>query len=107
MQFGHLKRRELITLLGGATTLSFAASAQQPAMPVIDFPSNIPRESYARLMPAFGQGLRESGFVEGQNVTFEYHWTASERDLPALAAAIVARKPAMIVGVGGDFHREG
>jgi putative ABC transport system substrate-binding protein len=96
-----LQRRELIALLGGVAAWPRTTRAQQAIAPVIGFLSNIPRESYARLMPAFDQGLKESGFVEGQNVAFDYHWTASERDLPDLAAAIVARKPAVIVGVGG------
>jgi ABC-type uncharacterized transport system substrate-binding protein len=100
MQFDQLKRREFITLIGGAAAAwPLAAKAQQ--MPVIGFLSNIPPESYGRLMPSFRQGLKETGFIEGQNVAFDYHWTSSEDDLPALAAVIVARKPAVILGVGG------
>jgi putative ABC transport system substrate-binding protein len=97
-----MKRRAFVALLGGATAAwPLAARAQQSAMPVIRFLSNIPPESYSRLMPAFSQGLKETGFVERQNVAFDYHWTNSERDLPALAAEVVARKPAVILGVGG------
>jgi putative ABC transport system substrate-binding protein len=97
-----MRRREFITLfVGAATAWPFAARTQQPAMPMIGFLSNIPPESYSRLIPAFGQGLKETGFVESQNVAFDYHWTHFEHDLPALAAEIVARKPALILGVGG------
>ena len=103
MQFGHVKRREFITLLGGAVVCwPLAARGQQPAMPVIGFLSNIPPESYSRLMPAFSQGLKETGFVEGQNVAFDYHWTHSEHDLPTLAIEVITRnKPALILAVGG------
>jgi putative ABC transport system substrate-binding protein len=101
MQFAQLKRRRFITLLGGAAASPLAARAQQPTMPTIGFLSNIPAESYTRLMPAFRQGLKESEFVEGQNVAFDYQWTNSEQDLPALATAMVARKPAVILAVGG------
>jgi putative tryptophan/tyrosine transport system substrate-binding protein len=96
-----MRRREFITLLGGAAAWPLAARAQQPAMPVIGFLSNIPPESYARVMPSFRQGLKETGFVEGQNVAFDYHWTSSEHDLPALAAAMVTRKPTVILAWGG------
>jgi putative ABC transport system substrate-binding protein len=96
-----VKRREFFKLLGTAAAWPLSARAQQAAMPVIGFLSNIPPESYTRLMPAFGQGLKENGFVEGQNVAFDYHWTGSERDLPVLATEIVALKPAVILGVGG------
>src|ERR1700730_2604792 len=98
-----MKRRVFISLLGSAAAWPVAARAQQPAMPVIGFLSNIPPESYGRLMPAFGQGLKETGFVEGQNVTFDYHWTHSEHDLPALAVEIVTcHKPALILAAGGS-----
>jgi putative ABC transport system substrate-binding protein len=96
-----VKRREFITLLGSAAAWPLGARAQQPAMPTIGFLSNIPPESYTRLMPAFRQGLKESEFVEGQNVAFDYQWTNSEHDLPALATAMVTRKPAVILAVGG------
>ena len=96
-----MKRREFITLLGSAAAWPLGARAQQPAMPTIGFLSNIPPESYTRLMPAFRQGLKESEFVEGQNVAFDYQWTNSEHDLPALATAMVTRKPAVILAVGG------
>jgi hypothetical protein len=96
-----MKQREVIELLGGAAAWPLTARAQQPSVPVIEFLSNIPPESYAGLMPAFRRGLKETGFVEGQNVAFQYNWTNSEHDLPALAAAAVARKPALFLGVGG------
>jgi putative ABC transport system substrate-binding protein len=97
-----MRRREFITLLGGAAASPLAARAEQvAAVPLIAFISNIPPESYGRLMSVFSQGLKETGFAEGQNVAFDYRWTNKEDDLPALGAAIVARKPAMVVGVGG------
>ena len=97
-----MRRREFIALIGSsAAAWPLAASAQEQAMPVIGFLSNIPPENYVSLMPAFSQGLKETGYVEGQNVAFDYHWTNSEHDLPALAAEMVTRKPAVILGVGG------
>jgi putative ABC transport system substrate-binding protein len=100
-----MRRREFITLLGSTTAWPLAARAQQRTNPVIGFMSNIPAESYTELMPAFAQGLKESGFVEGQNVAFAYHWTKNEHDLPTLAAELIRREPALIVGLGGMAGR--
>jgi putative ABC transport system substrate-binding protein len=96
-----MRRREFITLVGGAAIWPVAVGAQQAKLPVIGFLSNIPPESYARLMPAFNRGLGDAGFVEGQNVAFDYRWTNSERDLPTLAASVVSRSPAVILALGG------
>ena len=99
-----MRRREFIALLGGtAAAWPLAARAQQPAMPVIGFMSGRALEDSAHLVSAFRQGLAETGFVEGQTVTIEFRWADGDYDrLPALAADLVSRKVAILVGVGGD-----
>ena len=69
-----MKRREFIILLGGGASLPVAVRAQQPAVPVIGFLGSESLDLYAERLRAFHQGLRETGFVEGRNVAFEYRW---------------------------------
>jgi putative ABC transport system substrate-binding protein len=96
-----VKRREFIALLGGVVAWPRAPRAQQKAMPVIGLVSTGSAEGSADRATAFRKGLSETGYVEGQNVTVEYHWMQGRNDrLPALMADLVRRQVAMIATPG-------
>jgi putative tryptophan/tyrosine transport system substrate-binding protein len=102
MLFDRLRRRDLITLLGSAVAWPLAARAQQPTMPVVGFLGAPSAGSYARYVAAIHQGLKEAGYVEGQNVRFEYRWAEGHYDrLAALAAELVRLQVSVIVPIGG------
>jgi len=98
-----MRRRELLLLLGGMMPAARALRAQQKAMPVIGFLGSTSPGPNEPSLAAFRQGLSETGYVEGQNVTIEYRWAEGHFDrLPALAADLVARKVDVIATTGGN-----
>jgi len=97
-----MRRRNFIAMFGSVAVVApFPAHAQQPAPPVIGFLSTASHDVFVTRLRAFHQGLKEGGFVEGQNVKIEYRWAEGENDrLPMLAAELVDRQVAVIVAAG-------
>jgi putative tryptophan/tyrosine transport system substrate-binding protein len=98
-----MRRRQFIALLGGAATWPLGARAQPPAMPVVGWLSGLSGASSADSVRAFGQGLAETGYVDGRNVAVEYHWAEGQYDrLPALVADLVRRQVTVIAATEGN-----
>ena len=102
-----MRRREFIALAGGAAVSSLAcpqaARAQQPTMPVLGFLSSGSADAFAHRVRAFHQGLKEAGYVDGENVTTVYRWADGQNDrLPALADQFLRRQPAVIAAFGSS-----
>jgi putative ABC transport system substrate-binding protein len=96
-----MRRHEFLTLLGSAAASPLAVRAQQPQMPVVGFINGGSADTFADRVRAFRKGLNETGHVEGQNVTVDYHWLEGRFDhLPALMADLVRRRVAVIATPG-------
>jgi putative tryptophan/tyrosine transport system substrate-binding protein len=103
MRTNRLRRREFITLLGSAAAWPAAARAQQRSMPIIGFLNSLSREGWLAYLATFQQGLKEAGYVDGQNVTIEYRWADGHYDrLPMFAADLVRLHVDLIVATGGN-----
>jgi len=98
-----MRRREFIAGVGGAAAWSLAARAQQSAMPVIGFLNSASPQPFAKYVAGFRTGLKETGYIDGQNVTIEFRWAEGHYDrLPEMAADLVRRKVAVLVSTGGE-----
>src|SRR6195256_6696264 len=97
-----MRRREFIATLGGAAAAGpLAARAQPPAMPIIGYFNSQTRDVMAERLRGFRNGLKETGYVEGESVAIEYRWAENQLDrLPALAADLVRRRVAVVVALG-------
>jgi putative tryptophan/tyrosine transport system substrate-binding protein len=98
-----MKRREFISLAGGAAAWPIAAGAQQPTLPLIGFLQSASAGATAHMLAAFHSGLREAGYIEGQNVAIVYRYADGQYDrLPMLAAELVRSQVAVLAATGGD-----
>src|SRR5712671_1750566 len=98
----HTKRREFISLIGGAAMWPLAARAQQPVMPAVGFLSSLSQNDLGLVIPGFLQGLNGAGFIEGRSIAIEYRWAEGDyQRLPALAGDLVNRKVAVIAVISG------
>ena len=97
-----MRRREFITLIGGAAAAwPLAARAQQAAVPVVGFLNPTTPEALAEPMRGLRQGLKDAGYVEGENLTIEYRWADNQAErLPAMATELVRRRVSLIVATG-------
>jgi putative ABC transport system substrate-binding protein len=103
MQFAQLKRREFITLVGGTVAAWPLAARAQQVMPVLGFLNAASSDGYVERLRGFHQGLKEEGFVEGENVAIEYRWADNQVDrISAMAAELVRRQVGVIVAAGGN-----
>ena len=102
MPFGQVNRRKFIAAVGGAVAWPLAARAQQPTLPVIGFLNSASLEAVADRVRGFRQGLKDTGYLEGESVAVEYRWSNGRVDqMPALASELVQRKVAVIAATGG------
>jgi putative tryptophan/tyrosine transport system substrate-binding protein len=105
MQFDRMRRREFISLLGGAASWPLAARAQQSAIPVVGLLSSGSLSAFADLLGALRQGLKDTGYIEGQNVVIESRWAEGHFErLPRLAAELLQLHAAVIVTTGGSSN---
>jgi putative ABC transport system substrate-binding protein len=97
-----MRRRDILTIIGSAAALTLPLRAQPLTVPLIGYLGPETPEPFASRLKAFHEGLAESGWVDGRNVAIEYRWARGQYNrLPALAADLVSRKPAVIVAAGG------